>query len=215
MNTTIIGIFQLIVLLFSVIIHEVSHGLVAMSLGDDTAKNAGRLTLNPLKHLDPVGSVLLPLVLFLSHLPIIGWAKPVPYNPYNLHKDYRYGPLKVAVAGPLSNVSVAIAFAVVVRLFASFLSTTAIALLGFVIFLNITLAVFNLLPIPPLDGSKLVSLISLRFSRMMENMGFYGFILVLLFLYLFSQYIFMVSYAVFQFMAGPSTTMAFANFFGM
>lgn len=207
--------FYLVVLIFSVMIHEVSHGIVALSLGDDTAKNAGRLTLNPLKHIDPIGSVLLPLVLAISGLPIIGWAKPVPYNPYKLYKDPRYGPLKVALAGPISNISIAIVFAVAVRLLGSFLSTTAIALLGMVVFLNIVLAVFNILPIPPLDGSKLISLISPRFSRMMENMGLWGLILVLAFIFFFSQYIFIVSSAIFQFLAGSHAAAIYANFSGV
>jgi Zn-dependent protease len=215
MNTIIILIFQLIVLLFSVMIHEISHGVVALSLGDDTAKNAGRLTLNPLKHLDPIGSVLLPLVLAISGLPVIGWAKPVPYNPYKLYKDPKYGPLKVALAGPISNISIAAVFAIIVRLLGSLLPTTAIALLGMVIMLNIILAVFNILPIPPLDGSKLISLISPRLSRMMENMGLYGLILVLLFLFFFSQYIFVVSSAIFQILAGPHAAGIYANFTGI
>ncbi|MCL4405669.1 MAG: site-2 protease family protein [Firmicutes bacterium] len=168
-----------------------------------------------MKHLDPIGSFLLPLMLAISGLPVIGWAKPVPYNPYNLHKDYRYGPLKVAIAGPISNLSIAVAFALVIRLFGSILSETAIALLGFIVFLNIILAVFNLLPIPPLDGSKLVSLISPRFSRTMETMGLWGLIFVLFFLFFFSQYIFVASSAIFQLLAGPHAASVFANFSGV
>ncbi|MEK7076964.1 MAG: site-2 protease family protein, partial [Patescibacteria group bacterium] len=100
-----IFIFQLLVLVFSVMIHEISHGYMAERLGDPTARLAGRLTLNPLKHLDPFGSVLLPFLLYYFGSPVLlGWAKPVPYNPYNLHKDYQHGPLKVALAGPLSNI---------------------------------------------------------------------------------------------------------------
>ncbi len=214
MNTIIIGIFQLIVLLFSVIIHEVSHGVIALSLGDDTAKNAGRLTLNPLKHLDPIGSVLLPIFLYISNLPIIGWAKPVPYNPYNLHKDYRYGPLKVAIAGPISNLSLAVIFSLAIRFLDPFVSEMTIALLGVVVFLNILLAVFNLLPIPPLDGSKLISLVSPRYSQMMERMGLYGLILVLLLLFFFGQYIFLISSFVFQVFVGQAGTNAFLSLLG-
>ncbi|MCL4405134.1 MAG: site-2 protease family protein [Patescibacteria group bacterium] len=215
MDTTIIVIFQLIVLLFSVIVHEVTHGVVALSLGDSTAKDAGRLTLNPLRHMDPIGSFLLPLILAISGLPVLGWAKPVPYNPNNLYKDYRYGPLKVAIAGPISNLSLAIIFAVVVRLLGAVLSDTMVALLGFVILLNIILAVFNLLPIPPLDGSKLISLISPRFSRLMETTGLWGLILVLLFLFFFSQYIFIASAAIFQLLAGAHAAAIFASFSGI
>ena len=108
-------IFVLIVLLFSVIIHEIAHGSVAYSLGDPTAKYAGRLTLNPLKHLDPFGSVILPLLLFITRSPILfGYAKPVPINPYNF-RNQKWGSLKVAVAGPAANFSIAIIFGLSVR----------------------------------------------------------------------------------------------------
>ena len=110
-----ITIFSLVVLLFSVIIHELSHGSVANSLGDPTAKYAGRLTLNPLKHLDPFGSVILPLLLFLMQSPVlVGWAKPVPINPYNL-RDQKWGHIKVAAAGPLSNIALAVFFGLIIR----------------------------------------------------------------------------------------------------
>src|SRR5574343_1122969 len=108
----VITIFSLIVLLFSVIIHELAHGYVAYSLGDPTAKYEGRLTLNPLKHLDPFGSVILPLLLLLAtggQGPIFGWAKPVPVNPYNF-KDQKWGTLKVAIVGPATNFAIAIFF---------------------------------------------------------------------------------------------------------
>lgn len=107
-TTAVITIFSLIVLLFSVMIHELAHGYVAFSLGDPTAKYAGRLTLNPLKHLDPFGSVILPLLLLLAtggQGPIFGWAKPVPINPYNF-KDQKWGTLKVAISGPATNFGV-------------------------------------------------------------------------------------------------------------
>ena len=111
MDTTIlVTIFSLVILLFSVIIHELAHGYVAYSLGDPTAKYAGRLTLNPLKHLDPFGSIILPLLLFIAGSPFLfGWAKPVPINPYNF-TDKKYGEIKVSVAGPASNFSLAIVF---------------------------------------------------------------------------------------------------------
>src|SRR5258708_30196607 len=108
----IITIFSLIILLFSVIIHELAHGGVAFSLGDPTAKYQGRLTLNPIKHLDPFGSVILPLLMLLvtgGQGPVFGWAKPVPINPYNF-RDQKWGSLKVAIAGPLSNFFLAIFF---------------------------------------------------------------------------------------------------------
>src|SRR3989344_6832765 len=138
MNNILIIIFQLAVLLFSVMIHEICHGLMALKLGDETAKNAGRLTLNPLKHLDPIGSFLVPLLLAVSGSGmIVGWARPVPYNPMMLHKDYKYGPLKVALAGPASNIIIAAVFSIIIRLGGGLLGDTVIPLLGFVVLLNI------------------------------------------------------------------------------
>ena len=118
--TIVTFIFILVVLLFSIVIHELAHGSVAYSLGDPTAKYAGRLTLNPLKHLDPVGSIILPILLLILALKtgnwiIVGWAKPVPINPYNF-KDKKYGDIKVSLAGPLSNILLAIFFGLILRL---------------------------------------------------------------------------------------------------
>lgn len=192
MDSILVSIFQLTVLLFSIIIHEVSHGFMALKLGDDTAKNAGRLTLNPLKHLDPVGSVIVPLLLYISRSSIlIGWAKPVPYNPNLLHKDYKHGPLKVALAGPASNLIVAAIFGLIIRLTFSFLDPFAIMLLSYIVFLNSLLAIFNLLPIPPLDGSAIITaILPRRYSLVVQNLGFNGIIIVFLFLALFSGFIF-------------------------
>lgn len=152
----LITIFSLIVLLFSVIIHELAHGSVAYSLGDPTAKYEGRLTLNPLKHLDIFGSVLLPLLLFISASPVlVGWAKPVPINPYNF-KDQKWGSLKVAIAGPISNLALALIFGIILRFTPVSLFATVPGLFiifSYVIQINIMLALFNLIPIPPLDGS--------------------------------------------------------------
>src|SRR5687767_11391513 len=111
----IIAIFQLVILLFSVIIHELAHGYVADSLGDPTARYQGRLTLNPLPHLDLFGSVILPLLLFVSMSPVlVGWAKPVPINPYNF-RDQKWGTLKVSLAGPLTNIGLALVFGILAR----------------------------------------------------------------------------------------------------
>ena len=144
-------ILYIIAIVFSIILHEVAHGLVANSMGDDTARNAGRLTLNPLKHIDPIGSILLPLITWQFGF-IFGYAKPVPYDPYNLN-DRKYGPMKVALAGPLSNIALAILFGVVLRVLPQNIAATEFAhLLLNIVKLNIGLAVFNLVPIPPLDG---------------------------------------------------------------
>ncbi|MDO8601830.1 MAG: site-2 protease family protein, partial [bacterium] len=148
--------FYIIVLIFSVIVHEVAHGFVALHFGDQTAKNAGRLTLNPFKHLDPFGSVLLPLLLAFSHLPVFGWAKPVPYDPRNLRHPKRESGY-IAVAGPLTNLFVAVVFAILVRVLVATIGLaqygTLIVLLDVVVWVNLALTFFNLIPIPPLDGS--------------------------------------------------------------
>ena len=157
MFTEIPLIFQLIILLFSVVVHEVSHGLAALYLGDDTAEKMGRLTLNPLKHLDPIGSVLVPLLLIIMHSGFIfGWAKPVPYNPLNFKMPRRDSAI-LAFAGPLSNFSLALVFGLIIRIIittSSFISL--LPFLMFIVWINLVLGVFNLLPIPPLDGSKIL-----------------------------------------------------------
>jgi Zn-dependent protease len=131
------------------------HGFVADQLGDPTAKNAGRLTLNPIKHLDPIGSVILPFILVITGSPFVfGWAKPVPYNPNNLN-DRKYGDAKVAAAGPLANLSMAIIFSIMFR-FLDPLSMFA-QLVSVIIVVNLVLMIFNLVPIPPLDGSKILA----------------------------------------------------------
>jgi Zn-dependent protease len=151
-------LFSIAILVVSVVVHEVSHGYMAYLLGDPTAKMAGRLTLNPIKHVDPVGSLLVPFV--LSLLPggiIFGWAKPVPYNPYNL-KVGRYGPAYVALAGPLSNLFLALIFGLIIRtgIAVSLLGPTVTPILSIIVFINIMLALFNLIPVPPLDGSTIL-----------------------------------------------------------
>jgi len=156
----IILIFIILIFLFSVIIHEVSHGLMADYLGDPTARLAGRLTLNPINHLDPIGSILVPLLLIISHAGIIfGWAKPVPLNPYNL-RDKVYGQAKVAFAGPLANIFMALFFGIILRfipyLFSAQIAINLITILSYIVWINLILAIFNLLPIPPLDGSHIL-----------------------------------------------------------
>jgi len=155
----VLSLFSLLVVIFSIIIHEFSHGWMADHLGDPTARYMGRLTLNPISHIDLMGSIILPLVLYITNAGfIIGWAKPVPYNPYNL-KDQKNGPALVGVAGPASNLLLALIFGVIIRvlLFQGFpLDSNIIIFFGIVTFYNILLAVFNLAPIPPLDGSKVL-----------------------------------------------------------
>jgi len=148
-------IFQIIILIFSVIVHEVSHGAMAYYLGDMTAKRAGRLTLNPIPHIDMMGSVILPVLMVLSHSPILfGWAKPVPYNPYNLIRGGKWAEAMVAFAGPASNFALAIIFGLLMRF--GLIPLEAMSLAFMAVFINLLLGIFNLIPIPPLDGSKVL-----------------------------------------------------------
>lgn len=184
MEALLLPIFYIVVLLYSVVIHEVSHGLMADSLGDPTARNLGRLTLNPLKHLDMFGSVLLPLFLFIAHAPfVIGYAKPVPYNPQNL-SDKKYGPAKVALAGPVSNIVLALIFGLSLRLMPDvFTSSLVPELFSFIIFLNLVLAIFNLFPIPPLDGHwLLMTFLPARFNALKVFLYKYSLPLLLVFI---------------------------------
>lgn len=160
-------IFIIAIVIMSVVIHEVSHGYVAGLLGDPTARLAGRLTLNPIKHLDLFGSVLVPGLLWLISQPlggfIFGWAKPVPYNPYNLQAG-RAGPGLVAVAGPASNLIIALVFGLLIR--GGVFPAVASQLALWAVMINIGLAVFNLIPVAPLDGSKiLLTLIPARYQQ--------------------------------------------------
>ncbi len=187
MDPTIIFFF--LALIFSIIIHEVSHGYAAEFLGDPTARLQGRLTLNPLPHIDPIGSLLLPGLLVLMQSPLLfGWAKPVPYNPYNL-RNQRWGEAIVAGAGPAVNIALALVFALLVRFGLGELPGSFLSLAAVVVYINILLALFNLLPLPPLDGSKLLkSLLPFRagltFQRFESFLMQGGLIGVFLFLYL-------------------------------
>lgn len=172
----------------SVVIHEVAHGVTALWQGDETAKRAGRLTLNPISHIDPIGSILVPLICIL--LPgglILGWAKPVPFNPYNL-RNKRFGEAMVAVAGPVSNILIALIAGLYLRFMGDTTPIYMIGLLQATVLINLVLAVFNLVPLPPLDGSKILySLFPDRMSRFIRVFESYGLIVTLLFIFLFIQ----------------------------
>ncbi|KKT82361.1 MAG: Peptidase M50 [Candidatus Yanofskybacteria bacterium GW2011_GWA2_44_9] len=199
-----LAIFQVLVLLYSVVIHEVAHGAIANALGDPTAKNLGRLTLNPIKHLDIFGSIVLPLFLFLVNAPFIfGYAKPVPYNPDNL-SDRKYGPAKVAIAGPITNLILAVLFGLTLRFLPDVFSSSLIPqLLSFIVSLNLVLALFNLFPIPPLDGHWL--LMTFLPSRMVGLRNFmyrYSMFIFIFFLFFIFPLIFPLVFLAFKFITG-------------
>jgi len=167
-------------LIFSIVVHEVAHGTMAYHLGDPTAKYAGRLTLNPIPHLDPIGSILVPVLLIIIGSPFLfGWAKPVPFNPYNL-RDQKYGSAKVALAGPVSNLLVALTFGLAMRLFPALAGFPGIL---YIVLINILLAVFNLMPIPPLDGSHILfTFLPFSMWRFRVNFSRYGFLILMIFI---------------------------------
>lgn len=185
MNSVVL-IFQLIVLLFSVVIHEVSHGLMALKLGDPTAKNASRLTLNPLKHLDLFGSIILPFLLYFSSHGsfVVGWTKPVPYNPYLLKNPKKAAGL-IALAGPLSNFLIALVFALGFRLISPIPYLNSFSLpFALIVYLNVTLMIFNLVPLPPLDGSKILfALLPSRAYPLELFLETYGIFLIIIFIF--------------------------------
>lgn len=180
----------------SVVIHEVSHGYAAQMLGDPTARLAGRLTLNPLKHLDPIGSIIVPAFLILSGASfLIGWAKPVPYNPYNLSNS-KWGESLVAGAGPAVNLLIAIVFGLLIRFGISFefLTPSFVSIASYVVFINILLAIFNLMPIPPLDGSKVLKALlpyelSFKYDNLVGSIMQFGFLGSILFLFIFLTFL--------------------------
>ena len=217
-------IFLIAILILSVVVHEVSHGYVAYLLGDPTAKRAGRLSMNPLKHLDLTGSFIVPLMLVLLKSSFVfGWAKPVPYNPYNL-KNQKWGPGVVAVSGPLSNFLIAGVFGLAALFLpldqtakteiglaavngaAIFGAGYAPALFYFssmVVWINVFLGIFNLIPIPPLDGSKvLFSFLPYKFNNAQIFLEKYGFFILLFFLFSFSAILLPVVFFLFRLFLG-------------
>ena len=203
---------MLVVLVISVILHEVAHGYMANWLGDPTARLQGRLTLNPLSHIDPVGSVLLPLFLTLAHSPmLIGYAKPVPYNPHNLHG--KYDEALVAGAGPATNILIALIFTACVRFGGVAMTAEMFSAFVSIVYINLVLAFFNLIPVPPLDGSKVLSGVLPRglarhydhFRYNFERMGVLsGTLLILLFFYFFSPFFSSLVGSATSFLIGPA-----------
>jgi Zn-dependent protease len=179
-----ITIFTLIILFFSIAIHEIAHGSTAYYLGDPTAKNEGRLSLNPLKHIDVFGTIILPLTLLIitqGRGPIIGWAKPVPVNPYNF-RDRKWGSLKVSIAGPLMNFLVALFFGLIIRFI--HLPENLLTLFAIIVIYNFAWGIFNLIPIPPFDGSHILfSFMGEKFFKVKNFLQQYGLFILVIFIF--------------------------------
>ena len=173
-------LFQIAILVMSVVIHEVSHGYAAEILGDPTARLQGRLTLNPLKHLDPVGSIIVPLLTSLSGF-TFGWAKPVPYNPHNL-RNQKWG--------ELANILLVIIFGLLIRFAGATFGADFANIAAVIIVINLVLAIFNLIPVPPLDGSKILwAFLPERFRQARESMERYSFLLVIVVIFTIWQFL--------------------------
>lgn len=174
------NIIFIVILIISVVIHELAHGYAADAMGDPTPSLAGRLTLNLIAHLDMFGSIILPLLLVLTGAPfVLGWAKPVPFNPHNL-RNKKWGGALVALAGPMSNIALALIFALILK-FAP-LSAFMAAFAQGIVLVNIVLALFNLIPIPPLDGHHIVfPLIPHKYQHIKDFLRKYSFIILIVF----------------------------------
>jgi Zn-dependent protease len=205
------GIFYILILIMSVVIHEVSHGFMAEYFGDSTARDAGRLTLNPISHLDLFGSIILPAFLVLTHSPFLfGWAKPVPYNPNNL-SDRKWGTIAVASAGVLANFIIAVIFGIVIRfaptfglpIYNVFSPHPFYVITKAIVIVNLALGIFNLVPIPPLDGSKILfSFLPESAFSLMIAYEQYSLILLLVFIFFFSDYLYPILTFLFHLITG-------------
>lgn len=181
-------IISIIILIMSVVVHELCHGYVAELLGDPTARLQGRLTLNPLKHLELFGSFIVPVLTSMAGFPF-GWAKPVQWNPHNV-KNKRWGEFAIALAGPASNILIALVFGIVLRLGLESLPVSFIQIAAYVIGINVALAVFNLIPLPPLDGSKILfSLLPQSMFRVRQVLEQYSIFFFLILVFVLWKYV--------------------------
>jgi len=188
MNDTFI-IFQIAILVMSVVIHEISHGYAAEYLGDPTPRLQGRLTLNPIKHLDLIGSIVVPLISMMTGGFIFGWAKPVQWNPYNV-KNRRVGEFLISLAGPLSNMIIVLVFGLTIRFFFEVIPQSSVKIMVYIVLINIVLAIFNLIPIPPLDGSKMLfSILPPKYVYIRESLEKYSFVFFLIFVFVLWRFV--------------------------
>lgn len=198
------AVFYIAILIMSIVIHEVSHGFMAEHFGDPTARLRGRLTLNPLRHLDLFGSIILPAVLVLSKAGFIfGWAKPVPYNPENL-TDKKWGTIAVASAGVLSNFFIALIFGLIIRFSGGFdLPANFYFITSAIVIVNLALGIFNLVPIPPLDGSKILFyLLPESMADRVFALEQYSLVFLLVFIVFFADYLYPVLAFLFHLITG-------------
>ncbi len=200
-----LSIFYFVILIFSIIVHEVAHGVAAEREGDPTARMLGRITLNPLKHIDLFGSIILPAILILTSAGfVVGWAKPVPYNPDNLRHGNK-SVAKVSIAGILVNLGIAIVFGLLIRASLSF-GFTSMAFLdiaSIIVFLNIVLALFNIMPFAPLDGFNFFgAILPRRFAPVMAFLERFSLPLLLIFIVLGWKFVAPLTYVVFELLTG-------------
>jgi len=200
-----LSLFYFLVLIFSIIVHEVAHGIAAEKEGDSTARLLGRITLNPIPHIDLFGSIILPLILILSHAGfVVGWAKPVPYDERNL-RNGRRSVAKVAIAGIVVNLTIALVFGIFIRiLFAVGIATPAlIEIVSIVVLMNLVLALFNAIPIAPLDGFRFLSVIlPIRAQPAFRLLEQWSLPLLIAFLFLGWKYVVPLVFFIYQLLTG-------------